>query len=114
MLYFVFRFCLIYNHIVNVISKTYLSNVYPLKPNFYIVKLAFTGRGIPIFLIFDPNHTLLVLVRTTSARRFKRVPTIYVLSKKKKKKKAKIEILEIFLQLKTFCILHGHVFVIRN
>ena len=27
-------------------------------------------RGIPNFLIFDPKHTLWVLVRTASARRF--------------------------------------------
>ena len=38
-------------------------------------------RGIPFFLIFAPKHRLWVLVRTASARRFSRVPTIYVLSK---------------------------------
>ena len=42
------------------------------------------GSGIPIFLIFAPKHRLWVLVRTASARRFYRVPTIYVLSKNKK------------------------------
>ena len=41
-------------------------------------------RGIPIFLIFTPKHRLWVLVRTASARRFKCVPTTYVLSKNKK------------------------------
>ena len=41
-------------------------------------------RGIPIFLIFAPKHRLWVLVRTASSRRFKRVRTIYVLSKHKK------------------------------
>ena len=34
-----------------------------------------------IFFIFDPKHRLWVLVRTASARRFQRVPTINVLSK---------------------------------
>ena len=43
-------------------------------------------RGVPIVLIFDPKHRLWVLVRTALARRFKRVPTIYVMSKNKKKK----------------------------
>ena len=32
----------------------------PLKPHFYIEKLV--CRGIPIFLIFDPKHTLWVIV----------------------------------------------------
>ena len=41
-------------------------------------------RGIPIFLIFVPKHTLCVILRAASARRFKRVPTIYVLGKNKK------------------------------
>ena len=41
-------------------------------------------RGISTFLIFAPKHRLWVLVRTASARRFKRVHTIYVLSKNKK------------------------------
>ena len=44
-------------------------------------------RGIPIFLIFAPKHRLWVLVRTASARRFLRVPTIYALSKNKKNMK---------------------------
>ena len=52
----------------------------PVNPTFIYRK---TGvcRGIPNFLIFDPKHTLWVLVRIASARRFKRVPTVYVLSK---------------------------------
>ena len=36
------------------ITKTYLYNVDPLKPHFYIVKLGFTGVYI-IFLIFAQN-----------------------------------------------------------
>ena len=40
---------------------------------------------IPNFLIFDPKHTLWVLVRTASPRRFLRVPTMYVLSENIKK-----------------------------
>ena len=44
-------------------------NVDPLKPNFYIEKLGFTGVYI-IFLIFAQKHRLWVLVRTASLRRF--------------------------------------------
>ena len=55
----------------------------PLKPYFYIVKLGFTGVYI-IFLISAQKHGLWVLVRTASARRFLRVPTIYVLSRNMK------------------------------
>ena len=59
-----------------------------LLPN--TVKVGFT-RGIPIFRIFDPlaKHTLWVLIRTASARRSYRVPTINALSKN-------IEIIELF------------------
>ena len=78
-------------------SKTYLYNFDPLKTHFYIVKLGFTG-GVHYFSYFRIKHRLRVLIRTASARRFKCVPTIYVLSrnmikkqtnKKKKKKKKK-------------------------
>ena len=51
------------------VTKTYLYNSDPLKPNFYIVKLGFTGVHI-IFLISAQKHILWVLVRTASARRF--------------------------------------------
>ena len=51
------------------ITKTYLYNVDPLKPHFYIVKLGFTGVYI-IFPISDQKHRLWVLVRTASLRRF--------------------------------------------
>ena len=54
---------------LSTITKTRLYNVYPLKPNFYIVKLGFTGVYI-IFLISAQKHRLWVLVRTASARRF--------------------------------------------
>ena len=51
------------------IMKIYLYNFYPLKPHFYIVKLRFTGVYIT-FLISAQKHSLWVLVRTTSQRRF--------------------------------------------
>ena len=51
------------------ITKTYLYNIDPLKPHFYIVKLGFTGVYI-IFLISAQKHRLWVLVRTASPRRF--------------------------------------------
>ena len=57
------------------ITKTYLYNFDPLKPHFYIVKLRFTGVYI-IFLISAQKHRF--------ARRFERVPTIYVLSRNMK------------------------------
>ena len=65
------------------ITKTYLYNFDPLKPHFYTGKLGFTGVYI-IFLISAQKHRLWVLVRTASARRFKRVPTIHVLSRNMK------------------------------
>ena len=66
------------------LTKTRLYNVDPLKPHFYIVKLGFTGVYV-ILLISAQKHRLWVLVRTASPRRFKRVPTIYVLSRNMKK-----------------------------
>ena len=51
------------------ITKTYLYNIDPLKPHFYIVKLGFTGVYI-IFHISAQKHRLWVLVRTASPRRF--------------------------------------------
>ena len=57
------------------ITKTYLYNIDPLKPHFYIVKLGFTGVY-TIFLISAQKHRLWVLVRTAS-----RIPNIYVLSR---------------------------------
>ena len=65
------------------ITKTCLYNFDPLKPHFYIVKLGFTGVNI-IFLISAQKHRLWLLVRTASARRFYRVPTIFVLRKNMK------------------------------
>ena len=76
------------------ITKTYLYNFHPLKPNFYIEKLGFTGVYI-IFLISAQNHRLWVLVRTASPRRFQRVPTIYVLSR----------------NVKNIRIFHLHIFI---
>ena len=57
---------------------------YPLKPNFCVVKLGFIGVYI-IFLTSALNHRLWVQARTASAKRFYRVPTIYVLSRNMKK-----------------------------
>ena len=66
------------------ITKTCLYNFDPRKPQFYIIKLGFTGVYI-IFLVCVQKHRLWVIVRTASPRRFKRVPTIYDLSKSMKK-----------------------------
>ena len=73
------EFCTLYA----TIRKTSPCNIYPLKPHFYTVKLGFAG----VYLFFEflaQKHRLWVLVRTASARRFYRVPTIYVLNKNKK------------------------------
>ena len=43
-----------------VITKTYLYNIDPLKPHFYIVKLGFSGVNI-IFLISVHKHRLWLL-----------------------------------------------------
>ena len=48
------------------ITKTYLYNFTPLKPNFYIVKLGFTGYTL-FFLITAQKHWLWILVGTASA-----------------------------------------------
>ena len=50
-----------------IITKTCLYNFDLLKPNFYIVKLGFTGVYI-IFLISAQKHRLWILVRTVSVR----------------------------------------------
>ena len=63
-------------------------------------------------LIFAPKHRLWVLVRTASLRRFKRVPTIKVLSKNKNSIKNASEIM-IFTAVNYCSILHGHVCVMR-
>ena len=52
-------------------------NSIPLEPHFYIVKLG-VYMDVHFFLIFAPKHRLWVLVRTASARRSEREPTIYV------------------------------------
>ena len=51
------------------ITKTCLYYFDPLKPYFYILKLGFTGVYI-IFFISAQKHSLWVLVRTASPRRF--------------------------------------------
>ena len=51
----------------HIITKTYLYNVDPLYPNFYIVKLGFTGLYV-IFLISAQKHRLWVLVRTSTQK----------------------------------------------
>ena len=55
----------------------------PLKKHLSTVKLGFT-RVYIIFLISAQKHRLWVPVWTASPRRFKRVPTIYVLNRTKK------------------------------
>ena len=76
--------------------------------NPYIVKPVFSG------ILFDPKDGLLVLVRKTSPRWLLRVPTIYVLRKNMEKiSKFFIEETSIFTSLKSLCILHGRVNVMK-
>ena len=83
----------------------------PLTPFLY----SKTGvcRGIPIFLNFAPKRRLWVLFRTALARRFKRVSTIYVLSKNKKNIKFFSTENFHFHNFKNHCILHVQVFVMK-
>ena len=59
-----------------IIMKTCLYSFDPLKPNFYRVKLGFTGVYI-IFLISAQKHRLCVCIRTASPRWFQLVPTMF-------------------------------------
>ena len=65
-----------------------------------------------MFSYFALKHRLWVLVRTASMRRFKRVPTIYVLSKNKKMSHFFHLKIQVFTSVKYCSILHGRVFVI--
>ena len=89
--------------------KTCSCNEHPLTPHFYIVKLGFTG--VYFFLSFASKHRLWILVRTASMRRFLRVPTINVLSKKQKNIKNFHLKMSIFTAVKNCCKLHGRVCV---
>ena len=84
-------------------------HVYPLTPHFYMVKLGFTG--VYIFSYFSLKHRLWVLIRTASLRRFRRVPTIYVLSKNTKNITIFHLKIIIFIAVKFCSILHGRVCV---
>ena len=90
--------------------QTCPGDLYPLTSHFYKVKLGCTGVYI-FFLIFALQHTLWVLIRTASMRRFKCVPTINVLSKNKKNIKNFLLKINIFTTVKYYCILHGRVCV---
>ena len=95
------------------ITKTYLYNFDPLKPHFYIVKMGFTGVYI-IFLISTQKHRLWVLVRTASARRFLRAPTIYVLNRNMKKISEVLSENFQFLVVKLSVYLNRRVFVMDS
>ena len=47
---------------------SFMCNVYPLTPHFYIVKVGFTG--VYFIFFFCSKNRLWVLVRTASLRRF--------------------------------------------
>ena len=85
--------------------RTCPCNEYPLTPHFYIVKLGLTGVYF-FFLIFALKHRLWVLVLILV-----RVPTIYVLSKKKKSITFCHLKIIVLTAVKNYYILHGHVFV---
>ena len=63
------------------LRKHAYSNTFRILP---LKKWKFSDKKNLIFFMFCSKHRLFVPVRTASARRFKRVPTIFVLSKIKK------------------------------
>ena len=71
-------------------------------------------RGLHFFLIFALKDRLLVLVRTSSLRRFLRAPTINVLSKNKKNITIFHLKIIIFTAVKSSWLMHGRVFVMQN
>ena len=72
-----FSFCYVRDFIISlsddsqadIITKTCVYTIDPLKPHFYVVKLGFIGV-VNIFLISAQKKRLWVLVRTASLRRF--------------------------------------------
>ena len=70
-------------------------------------------RAIPFFLIFDPKHTVWVLVRTALLRQCLHVPTMFVLRINIKNIKNFLVKFSIFTAEKNLCILHGHVFIMH-
>ena len=106
---------------IKFITKTYLYNLEPLKPHFYIVKRGFTGytllylfllKNIDCGYLLKPPR-LWMLVRAASGRRFKRVPIIYVLSRNMKNIKLflwKLSVFggEIFNIFKNSCSCNGN------
>ena len=93
------------------ITKTRLYSFDPLKPHFYSVKLGFTGVYINVLLISAQKHRLWVLVRTASPKRFKQVPTIYVLSRNMKSTRIFHPKVFNFLVVKFSIYLNRRVFV---
>ena len=66
-------------------TKTYLDIFDPLNPLLYSKTGVFRGIHYALcFFFYAQKHRLSVLVRTASPRRFKRVPTIYVLCRNMK------------------------------
>ena len=88
------------------ITKTYLYNVDPLKPHFYIVKLGFTGVYI-IFLILAHKYRLWVLVLTSTHN-------LYFEHKYEKYQNFYLKIFSLFLVLKFSVYLNRLVFVMRD
>ena len=60
---------LLYSEWSQNVAKTHMYNFDPIKLQFFLVKLGFTGVYI-IFLIPAQKHRLWVLIRTASARQF--------------------------------------------
>ena len=70
-----------HNYMVSFITKTRL---FKYIENVTTTNWKFSDKNSDIFSYFCSKYRLRVLVTTDSARRFKRVPTIYVLSRNKK------------------------------
>ena len=104
---------LIYTHSTDLaVTKSYLYNFEPLKPHFYIYKNIGVYRGIRYCSYFWSKQGFWVHIRTASARRFKRVPSTYVLSRNMKNKRFFLsDFFFIFLVVKTSIYLNRRVFV---
>ena len=93
-----------WNRLVNIITKTCLCNVDPLKPHFHIVKLRFTGVYIILFLLKNIDCGYLLEPP-------RRVPTIYVLSRHMKNIRFFVSEFFQFLEVKVSIYLNRRVFL---
>ena len=98
---------------MRIITKTYPYNFEPLKSHFYIVKLGFTGVYI-ICLISAQNIDCGYSLEPPRRGGFKRVPTIYDLSRNMKNIKSFLSENFQLLEVKFSIYLNRLVFVMKQ